>query len=268
MGTKTTTTMDPAQAEFMQVLTGAAKDIAGTDYTPYTGERVAGMTGLQTNALEGYGGLTLPSEIRDAGGIMSQIAGRTPEQRAADISSYTQQYTQNVIDPTIAAMERQRSKDIVGEEAALIGSGAFGSRGDVFQGERAGEYDARMGQTLGQLQAQGYQSAVSRAAQEDAQRLAAAGQLAGVGGQVLQGQSGILSSQMSAGEALRGLDQQALEAAYQDYMMEQQWPLTQFGALSGAGAAFPAGIGTTTEGGAGHTLAAIGDLGQAAMIMG
>jgi len=49
-----------------------------------------------------------------------------------------------------------------------------------------------------------------------------------------------------------------------------QYPLTQFGVLTGAGQAFPAGIGTTTskEGGLGFTLGALGSFGQGACAMG
>jgi hypothetical protein len=51
---------------------------------------------------------------------------------------------------------------------------------------------------------------------------------------------------MGAGEAQRLIGQQGLDAAYQQYLMQQQFPLTQFSALTGGSASFPAGIGTTT----------------------
>lgn len=262
MGTKTTNKMDPAQEEFMQVVTGAAKDIYSKPYEAYTGERVAALDPMQQQAIAGYGALTLPSEYGVAGDVMTQLATRTPEERAAQLGEYTQQYTQNVIDPTIAAMERQRAQAVTGDEAALARAGAFGSRGDVYMGERQGAYEAQMGQTLGQLQAQGYQGAVARMQAEDAARASAAGQLAGLGGQQLQNQLGILGAQTAAGEMGRGYQQQMLDVPYQDYLAAQNYPLTQFGVLTGAAGAFPAGIGTETTSGPGYAVAALGSLGK------
>ena len=258
--------MDPLQQKYVeQFIMPQAEKIAGMEFTPYTGEMVAGMSDLQKQALAGYGQIGVPEQFGQAGSVFSEIAGMTPEQRAADIAQYTQQYTAGVIDPTIAMMERERAKARTGEEAAIAKAGAFGSRGDVLRGEREGEYQARMGQTLGQLQQQGYQQAVARQQAEAAQRLGAAGQLAGLGAQQFQTQLAGLGAQMGAGEAERLIGQQGLDALYQQYMMEQQFPLTQFSALTGGSAAFPAGIGTTTGSqntGLGGALMALGSFGQ------
>ena len=65
----------------------------------------------------------------------------------------------------MAALQRQRAQARVGEEAQAIKAGAFGGdRRSVYEGERQGAFEAQMGQTLGQMQAQGYSQAVQRAA--------------------------------------------------------------------------------------------------------
>jgi len=265
-----TSEMDPLQKEYMEkFIMPQAEAVSGMEFTPFTGDRVAGMTELQRQAQAGYAGLGVPEQYGQAASVFSEIAGMTPEQRAADIAQYTQQYTAGVIDPTIALMERERAKARTGEEAAIAKAGAFGSRGDVLRGEREGEYQARMGQTLGQLQQQGYQQAVARQQAEAAQRLGAAGQLAGLGAQQFQTQLAGLGAQMGAGEAERLIGQQGLDAEYQQYLMQQQFPLTQFSALTGGSAAFPAGIGTTTGttsdpmAGIGMGLQALGGFGMA-----
>jgi len=257
-----------------------AGQIAGMEFTPYTGERVAGMTGLQEQALAGYGALGAPEQFGQAGSVFQEIAGmqaRTPEQRAADVARYTQEYTAGVMDPTIAAMEAQRAKQRTAEAATRAKAGAFGSRGDVYRGALEGEYQVGMGQTLGQLQQQGYTQAVARQQAEDAarraeqaQRLGAAGQLAGLGATQFQTQLAGLGAQMGAGEAQRLLSQQGLDAAYQEYLAQQQFPLSQFAALTGGAGAFPAGLGTTTGttstrdpmGSIGSLMAGAGSLGQ------
>jgi hypothetical protein len=71
---------------------------------------------------------------------------------------------------------------------------------------------------------------------------------------------------MGAGEAERALDQARLDVPYQDYLAELQYPLTQFGVLTGAAGAVPAGYGTTTSrdpmGTFGNILGGIGAVGQ------
>jgi len=242
-----TSEMDPLQQKYMeQFIMPQAEKIAGMEFTPYTGEMVAGMSDLQKQALQGYGQLGTPAQFGQAGSVFQEVAGMTPEQRAADIAQYTQQYTAGVMEPTVAAMEAQRAKQRTQEAATRAKAGAFGSRGDVYRGALEGEYQVGMGKTLADMQQQGYQQAVARQQSETAQRLGAAGQLAGLGAQQFQTQLAGLGAQMGAGEAQRLIGQQGLDAGYQQYLMQQQFPLTQFSALTGGSASFPAGIGTTT----------------------
>lgn len=277
MGSKTTTQvqgMPEFQEDFLkETVLPVAEEIGTQEFTPYEGDRVAGMTDLQQQAMQGYGALTLPSELQEAAGVYRGMAMRDPSERAADISQYTQQYTQNVIDPTMAALERQRGKGRMMEEAEIAKRGAFGNtRRDVYQGELEGAYQAGLGQTLGQLQAQGYQSAVARAAAEDAQRMAAAGQLGQSGLSGLQAQQSILGAQTGAGEAQRQLAQQGLDYSFEEFMRQQQYPLTQFGVLTGAAGAIPQGYGTTSGtsrdpfGTAGMLMSGVGALGMGGII--
>jgi hypothetical protein len=262
MGSKQTTKseMDPLQKEFItETLIPFAKSIAETPFEQYTGEFVQPFDPLQETAYGGYGALTLPSELTEAADIYRRFATETPEQRAADLNAYTQQYTQNIIDPTMARMERQREErmvDLAQRRGKAFGNTAFETRA----GAELGAYDVGMAETLGQLQTQGYQSAVARKAAEDLQRMQAAGLLAGTGQTGLSNQLGILGAQMTAGEAARSLGQADLDALYREFSLARAYPLTQFNVLSGANAGFPAGIGTTTQttGGLGPMMAGLG----------
>jgi len=156
-------------------------------------------------------------------------------------------------------MERQREErmvDLAQRRGKGFGNTAFGVRA----GSELDTYDIGMAETLGQLQTQGYQSAVARKAAEDAQRMQAAGLLAGTGQTGLSNQLGILGAQMTAGEAARSLGQADLDALYREFGLARAYPLTQFGVLSGANAGFPAGIGTTTQttGGLGTMMSGLG----------
>ena len=277
----TEASMPKFQEDYIRnVVLPKATEIGNAEYDPYSGDRVAGMNPLEEKAMLGYGELDMGTDAYlAAGDVYSGLAGRTPQDQAAQIAQYQNQFTSGVIDPTMAAMERQRGKDIVGEQGQITGANAFGnSRRDVFQGERAGEYDARMGQTLAQLNQQGLQYGTGRAAAEDQLRMQAAGSMAGNAGSALKSTMAGLGSQLTAGSVGRGMDQAELDAAYEEYLMSMQYPLTQLTALQGGAASIPAGFGTTnvsgttmgtrSASGAGNTLAALGSFGQGLGAMG
>ena len=197
MGGRTTTataTMDPIQEKFItDDLLPFARGIIDTPFEAYSGDRVAGLTDMQKDAIGGYGQFSV-----------------TPEQRQARLSEVQEQMA--------PMLNRQFAQEGVGQEAQAIRANAFGDRRAVYEGERQAALDAMS-----------YQLASKELDRQDA---------------ALRTN---LGAQMTAGEAERALSQQELDAAYDQYLAEMQYPLTQFGVLSGAGQAFPAGIGTTVE---------------------
>ena len=253
MGGKTTTTtatMDPIQEQFItQDIIPFAQEIRDTPFQKYTGERVAGLTPIQREALSGYGALSLPSEIGEATDIYRGIATRTPEQRMERLAQIQEQQA--------PLLNRRFAQQGVGSEAQAIKAGAFGDRRAVMEGERQAALDA-----------QAYDLASRQLAQEDALAMRSAGALSGSGLQGLKAQQNILGAQMTAGDTERQLQQQQLDADFNQYLAEMQYPLTQFGVLIGAGQAFPAGIGTTTEaardpmGSFGRVLSGLGSFGM------
>lgn len=272
MGSKTTVQkndMHPALEAFMtDKLVPFAENIADTPFTEYEGTLTADMTNLQKDAMTGYGALTQPTGISDAASVFNELAMRDPAAQAERVAGYTQQYANNVINPTINAMEAQRAKARNMEAAKLASSKAFGSRGDVYQGALEGEYQTGLAQTLGNLQNQALQYGTTRADTEDAARRAAAQGMATVGQQQLGNNLSILAAQMGAGEAARKIEEQKLQLPYQQYMMKNQYPLTQFGVLTGAAGAFPNYPATTTGktsdpfGTVGSLMAGFGAFGQ------
>lgn len=235
MGSKSTTqvsSMDPMQAQFMQQeLLPVAKEIAGQEFTPYTGERVAAPTQMQETAYQGYSQLAMPGTMQAA------MDPATRQQRIMEIQ-----------EDMAPALNRRFAQQGIGQEAQAIKAGAFGGdRRHVYEGERQAALDA-----------QAYNLAAQEMDRQAAQGL-----------QGLQTQQAILGAQMGAGEARRVMEQQALDAQYQEFMRQQQFPLTQFGVLTGAAGAFPQGLGTTTQtasdplAGIGMGLQAFGGLGMA-----
>lgn len=175
----------------------AAQGIADTQFTGYGGTFAPGMSGYTAQAGQTYG----------------QMAGMTPQDFAAQTQTNFDAMKANVLDPQVQAMARQRAQAITGEEANIARAGAFGSRGDVYQGEAQGAYEAN----VANLMAQGYNAAQAQTmAQLGAQQAGAAG-LMGVG---------------AAETALGGAEK---AGQYQEFMREQGYPYQQLQGLLGFG---------------------------------
>lgn len=267
-----TSTMDPRQERYIREnIQPLASEIAGMEFTPFKGERVQQLTPLQRDVLGGYGNLTLPSELTEATDIYRSVAQMTPEELSARRSGYQQEYLDAILDPQRRRLRREQAIQRTGEEADIIRGNAYGSRGDVYAGEREAARDVAMGALEADIARAGFDYGGQRLAQDLGFTMGAAGSLAGAGMTGLQGQMGILGAKMGAGEAERLIGQQGLDAAYQEELLRQQFPLTQFSTLVGGSAAFPAGIGTTTGtttrsdpmAGIGMGLQALGGFGMA-----
>jgi hypothetical protein len=272
MGSKTETKEMPEfQKKFLEeTVIPFAQDFLGTPYESYTGERVAGLTPLQQQALSGYGALSLPSELATASGIVEDVATMTPEELSAQRAQYAQEYTDLIMDPTRARLRREqdiaRSTEAGQMTRALGGAGFGASRRGVAEGEREAARDVAVRELEARIAGQGLDYGTQRLMSDIGLRTGAAGQLAGLGMTGLGAQTDILGRQMGAGEAVRALDQARLDVPYQDYLARMQYPLTQFGVLTGAAGAVPAGYGTTTTrdpfGTFGSVLGGVGSLGM------
>ena len=310
MGSKTETAKMPQfQEDFLkETVIPFAEDFLAKPYESYTGERVAGMTPLQQQAMTGYGALSMGDPLYgQAAGAYGQLSEmEAPTMQAAqigdvgtiagaDMSQYMSPYTEAVIEAGQADIERQRqlASQRMGAEAER--AGAFGgSRQAVQEGVLAGEAARQAAQLSAQQRQAGFQQA-QRAAQFDItgqqqralqqaqlqQQAGIAGQqaaldaarlrgsgaagLGSIAGQQLQSQLAGLGAQTAAGEAQRALAQAQLDVPYQDYLAQMQYPLTQFGVLTGASGAVPSVYSTTTRdpmGSFGNLLAGFGAIGQ------
>jgi len=105
----------------------------------------------------------------------------------------------------------------------------------ALQGTAQGMQGAGMGMQGAQAGQQGVQGAIG-AGQYGLQGLGQAGQmanqLAGIGGQQLAAQQGILSAQAQMGGQQQAQEQQKINQAIQDYATQQQYPMMQLGLMS------------------------------------
>lgn len=293
MATKTTT--EQSMPEFQEkFLTDSvfpyAKSIADREFVGYEGDRVAGLTSLQDQALTGYGSLDAGSKAYgQAADIYGDLGGFQGQNLDAaqiadvDMGRYMSPYTQNVIDASLRTLGGA-------QEQALNQQGAQASRAGAFGGSRHGVAEAETRKAYGQqasdlvtnqmqqafmnaqntagrdIASQNQFAMANRAAAERAAGIRAGGAagLAGTAGQQLGSEMSVLGAQMQAGDAQRVIDQAGSDAEYQEFMREQGFPLIGMDALNATMGGMPTGYGTTTEqmSGLGPFLAAGGSLGM------
>lgn len=235
-------------------------------YVPYSADPtkyVAGFSPLQTYAQSGAAGLSLPANYGIATGQTlgagTQLGTLAPQMGMAGanygamatspyaISSYMNPYLRSSLAPQLE--EARRQYDITGlqQQAAATRAGGFGGSREALM---AAENRRNMAQQMNQMIGQGYNQAFGQAQQAQqfganlglqgqqaqagalAQQLAAANQLAGLGGQQLQAQQGIYNLQNQFGQQQQQQQQNIINQAVQNYATEQQYPFMQLGILN------------------------------------
>ena len=169
----------------------------------YTGRSfVAGQTGLETGAAQAAANL---GQLTGTG-ANTALPGQTPS--AGSIAQYTSPYQQDVIDASLAALDREQARGLQSLRDSAVRSGAFGGgREAAAMGEYQATGDVARAQMEAQIRAQGFQDA----------RQARAADLAA--------QQGLGTYQTQLGAQQRQIDQarlaadqeQAREAVFGDY---------------------------------------------------
>lgn len=241
-------TYNPAAMGAYQDVMSRAQGVASTPYQAYGGELTAGINPYQQQAfgqINQAAGFATPY-IQEGADFARSAAGPITD---ADISRYTNPYTQRVVDATQRQFETQNAR----EQSSLVGNAAAkgalgGDRVSVAQSTLAGEHARAQDPVIAGLYSQGYQGALA-AAQAEAQRKAqAGGQLAGFG--VSGAQAGLAGGQamLGAGTLQQQTEQQRLQALYGQYQMAQAYPYQQAQWLAGITTGVGSQMGGTTTG--------------------
>lgn len=235
-------------------------------YVPYSTDPtkyIAGFSPLQQYAQSGAANLNLPANYGLAtgqtlgtgmqlGALAPQMGMSGANYNAMATNPYA---TQAFMNPYLSASlapqleEARRQYDITGQQqqSQAARAGAFGGSREALM---AAENRRNMNQQMNQLIGQGYNQAFNQAQQAQqfganlglqgqqaqagalAQQLAAANQLAGLGGQQLQAQQGIFNLQNQLGQQQQQQQQNIINQAVQNYATEQQFPFMQLGILN------------------------------------
>jgi len=251
-----TITIPEYQQQQQQELFQAAKGLAGQPFIPYTGPRVAGFNPDQLRQFQATRGLFETGMQYDPLTGLQQLAqapaptvGQVPSLLQTNIGAYQSPYQQQVIDQTMADIQRQADIARGLSQSRAIGAGAFGgSRSALLEAESQRPYIEQMARTAAQQRESGYQQAL-RAAESDIARqqqmeqfipqfqLAAQRQQAGLLGDIQAQQAARLGMLGQIGEQQRLLQQQALQVPYQEFQRALAYGPQQLGI-------FQAGLGT------------------------
>ena len=240
-------TMDPRQMALYEDLYGRAKGIAEQPFVPYTGPRVAGFSPDQLRAFEATRGLFETGMQYDPLTDIRGIAeAPIPSLLEADISAYQSPFQQQVIDTTMADIQRQADIARQRSQDQAIGAGAFGgSRSAILEAESQRPFADVMARTAAGLRQTGFEQA-RRAAESDISRQLAgrefrAGLLGGISAEQ-QRRLGMLSG---LGGQQQALQQRALDIPYQEFQRALAYPTQQLGLLAQGVSAQPQLMGKT-----------------------
>lgn len=246
----------------------SSKGLAAADlpFQPYTGEMVADLTPDQQQAIQATRGLFGETMALDPRANLAQLATMgTPTVQAAslldtDIARYQDPYTEQVLEPALADI--QRRQDIAQQRAQdrAIKAGAFGgSRSALIESEATRPFAEEAAQTIAGLRSRGFGQALNMAEADAARRQQAALNQANLELRARQQQAGLLGGQLGEqyralgllsgiGAQRQALEQAKLQAQRGEFERELDFPLRQLGILQAAsGQISPAVIGQRVQ---------------------
>ena len=261
MGKKSTetvkTSLDPGAQDFRNYVQSQARNLAGTPFEGYTGQRVAG---LDPRTTAGYQSLMQGNQGSNAA-LQGMVGNLGFTGGPLNVNEFMNPYMDEVIGGVRGDFNRMRESSLNAVGGDATSQGAFGgSRHGIAEGTALGEIARAEGSTIGGLRQSGYQSAVQNAMANRGQMgmmgLSAAQMLNQF--QTQQGMAGI-----GLGQAQQGVNQGNMDARFQEFMRRVNQPGQNLGALQGIMGASPYGTTTetTSEGNWMNTLAGLGATG-------
>jgi len=226
--------------------------------TPYTGQLGAGTSQMQQQAYDSFQPGQGSTATGNAVGAVQQGMGYRPQNidvgqiSQTDLSQYFDPYQQEVIDNSLADINRSRGQQMNADSAAFTRGGAWGGSrqgvADSLTNEAALRQSAN---TSAALRSQGYQNAQQMAGQDiqsryarDAfnQQMGLQGAQFGLQGAGLLGQLGMqqqqmgladTNAQMQMGNQQQATQQNINNQQYQEFLRQYQDPFLRSQGLTG-----------------------------------
>lgn len=260
MGGKTGTTtqsvnIPPEVMARYNAVNARAENVAQQPFQQYSTDPSAFVAQLNQQQQTGIGNINQyataaqPAYQAAMQGTSSAYAGLNPEGFQRGVQGYMSPFLQNAMGSTAAQMQnvaRQQQQDILGN---AVKAGAFGGdRGAVARSALANQQNLALGQTLGQMAQQGYQSAAQNYLTGMGQQGQLAAQMGALGaGAQAAGLQGA-QAQLGAGTLQQQTEQAGKTALYNQFLQQQAYPfqVAQFLANIAMGTGALSGSQTTT----------------------
>ena len=202
-----------------------AENVFDVPYQAFTGDRIADLDPMETQAANIYKNQILPQS-----GQLADIGAQTYD--SATAQNYANPYQDQVISGALGDLGEAYGQTQKSMNAQAIGAGAFGGERQGIENVLGRErYLDTVGDTSARLRQAGFESGANRFAQDRAAQLQSAQSQIGALGQSAAGLAGF-------GTQARGIEQAGLAEGYRDFIEEREYAGGQvkqmIGALSGA----------------------------------
>jgi len=236
----------------------ALTDVKQNPYQTYGAPRVAGFSPMEEQSFSGAANLA-PSQAGLAGqGVAlgaSLGAMDTGQFGPRQAQRYMNPYLESALAPQMELMRRQQGAQAQQMAGQATLAGAFGgSRYGLGQVQQNLANQLAQQNLVGQGYNTAYQNAMAQFNADQARRLQGlqtslqgAQTLGGLGQQQFGQQAQAIGIQNQLGGQQRGLEQQGLDVAYQDFLNQQNYPYRQLGFMSDLLRGTPTGQSTTTN---------------------
>ena len=217
------------------------RTLANQPYIPYTGARVAGFNPDQLQGFDATRNMFGQSMGYDPRSALNNLANMSaPSILDRDIGAYQNPYTQQVVDTTLADLDRSRQMAVSRDQDRAIGAGAFGgSRSGVLEAETNRAFADQAARTAAGLRQGGFDRATSLAGQDIGREIGNRMFQSGLFGSQLSDQYKNLGLLANMGRQQQGLQQAGLDQGYAQFMDARNYPMQQFGFLTGGAGLFP-----------------------------
>lgn len=200
---------------------GKAQALGSAPYQTYQGPLTAGQSGLQTQAFQGIGNLTVPNQ-----GQYTPVGGSFTNQGVAQ--QYMNPYLQQALDPQMKEMQRQADIARLSDASRLTQAGAYGGgRQAIMESEGRRNLLTKQADVLGQGYANAYDKAAQQYNTEQARNVGEQQFGANFGLQGLAAQQGILQNQLAAGAQQRGIESEGIAADLGEFEKQRDYPYKQ-----------------------------------------
>jgi len=200
---------------------GKAQALGEAPYQTYQGPLTAGESGLQTQAFQGIGALTVPNQ-----GQYTPVGGSFADKGVA--GNYMNPYLQQALDPQLAELQRQADIQRVQDAGRLTGAGAFGgSRQAIMESEGRRNLLDKQAQLLGTGYASAYDKAMAQYNAEQNRNVNEAQFGADYGLKGLAAEQDIFKNMLGAGAVQRGITSEGIAADLGEFEKQRDFPYKQ-----------------------------------------